>query len=198
MADCSPRHRREGNAGTTILYLLRICRRPHSSSVMTAGRRDAGWTRLHGVACRLAASAALCARGSREGARGDLRKGGDPERERLRQLRSHTQGGGRLLSSSARGGSEARVGFVPCGAPRQRARSGCALGRRRARTSTRSPFDHWSFDHSPFDRWSDGRAPRCARPRWRRCRRRLPRSRCRPWCSSPTPSCTRRRSLRGT
>ena len=34
----SLRHRRDGNAGTAILYHLRNCRRPHSSSVMTAGR----------------------------------------------------------------------------------------------------------------------------------------------------------------
>ena len=40
MADCSLRHRRDGSAGTTILYHLRIYRRPHSSLVMTAGRRD--------------------------------------------------------------------------------------------------------------------------------------------------------------
>ena len=40
MADYSLRHRRDGNAGTTILYHLRNCRRPHSSSVLTAGRRE--------------------------------------------------------------------------------------------------------------------------------------------------------------
>ena len=40
LADYSLRHRREGSAGTTILYHLRIYRRPHSSSVMTAGRRE--------------------------------------------------------------------------------------------------------------------------------------------------------------
>ena len=40
MADYSLRHRRDGNAGTTILYHLRIYRRSHSSSVMTAGRRE--------------------------------------------------------------------------------------------------------------------------------------------------------------
>ena len=40
LADYSLRHRRDCNAGTTILYHLRICRRPHSSSVMTAGRRE--------------------------------------------------------------------------------------------------------------------------------------------------------------
>ena len=42
MADysLSLRHRRDGNAGTTILYHLRNYRRPHSSSVMTAGRRE--------------------------------------------------------------------------------------------------------------------------------------------------------------
>ena len=40
MADYSLRHRRDGNAGTTILYHLRMCCRPHSSSVMTAGRRE--------------------------------------------------------------------------------------------------------------------------------------------------------------
>ena len=34
------RHRRDGNAGTAILYHLRNRRRPHSSSVMTAGRRE--------------------------------------------------------------------------------------------------------------------------------------------------------------
>jgi hypothetical protein len=38
-ADYSLRHRRDGKADTTILYHLRICRRPHSSSGMTAGRR---------------------------------------------------------------------------------------------------------------------------------------------------------------
>ena len=39
--DYGPRHRRDGNlkAGTTILYHLRIYRRPHSSSRMTAGRQ---------------------------------------------------------------------------------------------------------------------------------------------------------------
>ena len=43
-ADRSPRHRRNGNAGTTMLYHLRNCRRPHSSSRMTAGRRGCwGW-----------------------------------------------------------------------------------------------------------------------------------------------------------
>ena len=40
LADYSLRHRRDGNAGTTILYHIRICRRPHSSSGMTAGRRE--------------------------------------------------------------------------------------------------------------------------------------------------------------
>ena len=40
VADYSLRHRRDGNAGTTILYHLRINRRPYSSSVMTAGRRE--------------------------------------------------------------------------------------------------------------------------------------------------------------
>ena len=42
VADYSLRHRRDGNAGTTILYHPRIYRRgrPHSSSVMTAGRRS--------------------------------------------------------------------------------------------------------------------------------------------------------------
>ena len=34
------RHRRDGKAGTTILYHLRIYRRPHSSSGMTVGRRE--------------------------------------------------------------------------------------------------------------------------------------------------------------
>ena len=34
------RHRRDGKAGTTILYHLRTYRRPHSSSGMTAGRRE--------------------------------------------------------------------------------------------------------------------------------------------------------------
>ena len=43
LADYSLRHRRDGNAGTTILYHFRICLRPHSSSVMTAGRRVGGW-----------------------------------------------------------------------------------------------------------------------------------------------------------
>ena len=38
LADYSLRHRRDGNAGTTILYHLRIDRRQHSSAVMTAGR----------------------------------------------------------------------------------------------------------------------------------------------------------------
>ena len=40
MADNSLRHRRDCSAGTTILYHLRICRRPHSSSGMTAGRQE--------------------------------------------------------------------------------------------------------------------------------------------------------------
>ena len=40
MADYSLRHRRDGNAGTTILYQLRIYLRPQSSSVTTAGRRE--------------------------------------------------------------------------------------------------------------------------------------------------------------
>ena len=40
MADYNLRHQRDGTAGTTILYHLRIDRRPHSSSVMTAGRRE--------------------------------------------------------------------------------------------------------------------------------------------------------------
>ena len=40
VADYSLRHRRDGNAGTTMLYHPRICRRPHSSSVMTVGRRE--------------------------------------------------------------------------------------------------------------------------------------------------------------
>ena len=40
MADYSLRHRRDGNAGTTILYHHRIYRRQHSSSVMTAGRME--------------------------------------------------------------------------------------------------------------------------------------------------------------
>jgi hypothetical protein len=40
LADYSLRHRRDGNAGTTILYHLRNRRRPHSSSGMTAGRRE--------------------------------------------------------------------------------------------------------------------------------------------------------------
>ena len=40
MADYSLRRRMDGNAGTTILYHPRIYRRQHSSSVMTAGRRE--------------------------------------------------------------------------------------------------------------------------------------------------------------
>ena len=40
MADYSLRHRRDGNAATTILYHPRICLRQYSSSVMTAGRRE--------------------------------------------------------------------------------------------------------------------------------------------------------------
>ena len=40
LAEYSLRHRRDGNAGTTILFHLRIYRRPHSSSVMIAGRRE--------------------------------------------------------------------------------------------------------------------------------------------------------------
>ena len=40
LADYSLRHQRDGSAGTTILYHLRIYRRPHSSSSMTAGRRE--------------------------------------------------------------------------------------------------------------------------------------------------------------
>ena len=40
LADYSLRHRRDGNAGTTIRYHPRIYRRQHSSSVMTAGRRE--------------------------------------------------------------------------------------------------------------------------------------------------------------
>ena len=42
MADYSLRHRRDYNAGTKILYHLCICRHrgSHSSSVMTAGRRE--------------------------------------------------------------------------------------------------------------------------------------------------------------
>ena len=32
--------RRDGNAGTTMLYHPRIYLRPHSSSVMTVGRRE--------------------------------------------------------------------------------------------------------------------------------------------------------------
>ena len=40
LADYSLRHRRDGNTGTTILYHLRNCRRPHSSLGMTAGRRE--------------------------------------------------------------------------------------------------------------------------------------------------------------
>ena len=40
MADYSLRDRRDGNAGTTILYHLRTYRHPHSSSGMTAGRRE--------------------------------------------------------------------------------------------------------------------------------------------------------------
>ena len=40
LADYSLRHRRDGNAGTTILYHLRNRRRSHSSSWMTAGRRE--------------------------------------------------------------------------------------------------------------------------------------------------------------
>ena len=43
LADYSLRHRRDGNAGTTILYHPRIYRRPHSSSVMSAGRRSCWW-----------------------------------------------------------------------------------------------------------------------------------------------------------
>ncbi len=35
--DYSPRHRRDGRAGTTILYQARIYRRTHSLSVMTTG-----------------------------------------------------------------------------------------------------------------------------------------------------------------
>ena len=40
VADYSRRHWRDGNAGTTILYHPRNRRRPHSSSGMTAGRRE--------------------------------------------------------------------------------------------------------------------------------------------------------------
>ena len=39
-ASYSLRHRRDGNAGTTILYHLRNCRRTHSLSVMTTGRTE--------------------------------------------------------------------------------------------------------------------------------------------------------------
>ena len=40
LADYILRHRRDGSAGTTILYHLRIDRCPLSSSVTTAGRRE--------------------------------------------------------------------------------------------------------------------------------------------------------------
>ena len=40
MVDYSLRLRRDGNAGTTILFYPRIYRRPHLSSVMTAGRQS--------------------------------------------------------------------------------------------------------------------------------------------------------------
>ena len=40
LADYSLRHRRDGSAGTTILYHLHIYRRPHSSLGMTAGLRE--------------------------------------------------------------------------------------------------------------------------------------------------------------
>jgi hypothetical protein len=40
LAGYSLRHRRDGSAGTTILFYLRIYHRPHWSSVMTAGRRE--------------------------------------------------------------------------------------------------------------------------------------------------------------
>ena len=40
LADYSLRHQRDGNAGTAILYHLRIYRRAHSLSVMTTGRRE--------------------------------------------------------------------------------------------------------------------------------------------------------------
>ena len=78
------RHRRDSIAGTTILYHLRIYRRPHSPSGTTAGRRE-----LLGMGT---AAASVGAAGPSEGLRAGRSSGrteaGVPRGERTTRLRT--------------------------------------------------------------------------------------------------------------
>ena len=79
ITDYSLRHRRDGNAGTTILYHLRIDRRPHSSS-LTTGRRE-----LLGMGTTTAsAGAAGPSEGLRAGWSSGRTEAGVPRGERTR------------------------------------------------------------------------------------------------------------------
>ena len=85
MADYILRHRRDGNrdAGTTILYHLRNRRRPHSSSGMSAGRRE-----LLGMGIAAAsAGAAGPSQGLRAGRSSGRTEAGVPRGERTTHLR---------------------------------------------------------------------------------------------------------------
>ena len=78
------RHRRDGNAGTTILYHLRNRRRPHSSSGMTAGGQG-----LSGMGTAAAsAGAAGPSQGLRAGRSSGRTEAGVPRGERTTRLRT--------------------------------------------------------------------------------------------------------------
>ena len=83
-ADYSLRHRRDGNAGTTILYHLLNRRSPHSSSGMTSGRRE-----LLGMGTAAAsAGAAGPSQGLRAGRSSGRTEAGVPRGERTTRLRT--------------------------------------------------------------------------------------------------------------
>ena len=96
------RHRRDGKAGTTILYYLCIYHRPHSSSGMTAGRRE-----LLGMGT---AAASAGAAGPSEGLRAGRSSGLKPEYTAASGLRDYGSGpttGTRSQTTS----DEARAGW---------------------------------------------------------------------------------------
>ena len=84
MADYSLRHRMDGNAGTTMLYHPRICLRPHSSSVMTVGRREL----LRMGTAAASAGAAGPSEGLRAGRSSGRTEAGVPRGERTTRLRA--------------------------------------------------------------------------------------------------------------
>ena len=93
MSQHSLHHQRDGSAGTTILYHLRNRRRPHSSSDVTAGRRE-----------RLASPASAGAAGPSEGLRAGRSSGRTkPEYTAASGRRDHTTfGSGPMRQSDER------------------------------------------------------------------------------------------------